>query len=114
MRAHDGALVIHSFAHGGGLYHPRHDARSATAAIAALADTTPAGIVDEAMAILAISELQPDELANFAKTVAEAAGISVLAVKARMAKQQRERARAQRQAALQTEADGRLVRPAGT
>ena len=97
MRAHDGALVIHTFAHGGGLYHLRHDARSATAAltkaIAALADATPAGVVDDAMAILAISELEPDELASFAVTVANAAGIPVSAVKARMAKQQRERAR---------------------
>ena len=33
MRAPDGTLVIHSFAHGGGLYRPRHDARSATAAL---------------------------------------------------------------------------------
>ena len=110
MRAHDGALVIHSFAHGGGLYHPRHDARSATAAIAALADATPAGIVDEAMAILAISELEPDELASFAVTVANAAGIPVSAVKARMAKQQRERARAQRQVDLHADADGRIIR----
>ena len=113
MRAHDGALVIHSFAHGGGLYHLRHDARSATAArSAALADATPAGIVDEAMAILAISELEPDELASFAETVAKAAGIPVSAVKARMAKQQRERARAQREADLHAEADGRIVRAA--
>ena len=112
MRAHDGALVIHSFAHGGGLYHLRHDARSAAAALAeaAAADATPAGVVDDAMAILAISELEPDELAGFAATVANAAGIPVSAVKARMAKQQRERARAQRQADLHAEADGRIVR----
>jgi hypothetical protein len=114
MRAHDGALVIHSFAHGGGLYHPRHDARSASAAlanaIAALTDATPAGIVDDAMAILAISELEPDEIAGFAKTVADAAGLSVSAVKARMEKERRERVRSQRQAALHAEADGRIVR----
>ena len=119
MRAHDGALVIHSFAHGGGLYHLRHDARSAKAAlaesVAALtdatpADATPAGVVDDAMVILAISELEPDELASFAVTVANAADISVSAVKARVAKQQRERAGAQRQADLHAEADGRIVR----
>ena len=62
------------------------------------------------MAILAISEMEPDELAGFAATVAKAAGIPVSAVKARMAKQQRERARAQREAALHAEADGRIVR----
>ena len=111
MRAPDGTLVIHSFAHGGGLYHLRHDARSAAAALAeAEAKATPAGVVDEAMAILAISELEPDELASFAVTVANAADISVSAVKARVAKQQRERARAQRQADLHAEADGRIVR----
>src|SRR5262249_53309771 len=31
MRRPDGTLVIHTFAHGGGLYFPRHDARSANA-----------------------------------------------------------------------------------
>ena len=103
MRASDGTLVIHTFAHGGGLYRLRRDAQSATAA---LADATPEGVVDDAMAILAISELEPDELASFAATVAKAAGISVSAVKARVAKQQRERARAQRKADLDAEADG--------
>ena len=111
MRAHDGALVIHSFAHGGGLYHLRHDAQSAATALAeAEAKATPASVVDEAMAILAISELEPDELAGFASIVANAADIPVSAVKARVAKQQRERARAQRQADLHAEADGRIVR----
>ena len=62
------------------------------------------------MAILAISELEPDELASFAVTVANAAGIPVSAVNARVAKQQRERARAQRQADLHAEADGKIVR----
>ena len=74
------------------------------------ADATPEGVVDDAMAILAISELEPDELASFAATVAKAAGISVSAVKARVAKQQRERARAQRKADLDAEADGRIIR----
>ena len=114
MRAPDGAMVIHSFAHGGALYHLRHDAGTATTALteaeAAAADATPADIVDEAMAILAISELEPDELASFAVTVANAAGIPVSAVKARMAKQQRERARAQRQVDLHADADGRIIR----
>ena len=114
MRGADGTLVIHTFAHGGGLYRLRHDARSATAAltlaIAALADATPEGVVDDAMAILAISDLEPDELASFALAIANAAGIPVSAVKARVAKQQRERARVQRQADLNAEADGRIIR----
>ena len=114
MRGADGTLVIHTFAHGGGLYRLRHDARSATAAltlaIAALADATPEGVVDDAMAILAISDLEPDELASFALAIANTAGIPVSAVKARVAKQQRERARVQRQADLNAEADGRIIR----
>ena len=109
MRAANGTVVIHTFAHGGGLYHLRHDAVSATAALTE-AKAAPAGVVDEAMAILAISELEPDELASFALTVANAAGTSVPAVKARIAKEQRERARAQRDADLHAEADGRIVR----
>ena len=46
------------------------------------------------MAILAISEMEADELADFAATVAKAAGIGVRAVKARIAKERRERERA--------------------
>ena len=103
MRAPDGALVIHSFAHGGGLYHLRHDARSATAALTwpsprwptprrRASWTTPWRYWRSASWSLM-------SLPSFAATVANAAGIPVSAVKARMAKQQRERARAQRQAA---------------
>ena len=33
MKANDGGLLIHSFAHGRGLYQLRHDARSAKAGI---------------------------------------------------------------------------------
>jgi hypothetical protein len=114
MRRSDGTLVIHSFAHGGGLYFLRHDARSASAAVAkavaALADGTPASIMDDAMAILAVSELEPDELASFAKTVAKAANLPVSAVKARMGKERQERLRFERQATLAAEADGRIIR----
>ncbi len=114
MRAPDGGLVIHTFAHGGGLYHLRHDARSAKAAlaeaVAELTDATPAGVVDDAMLILAVSELEPDELAGFAKTVAEAADLPVSAVKARMGKERRARLQLQQQAALDAEADGRIIR----
>jgi hypothetical protein len=107
LRAANGALVIHTFAHGGALYHLRHDARSA---LAALDGIPPDGIVDHAMSVLAVSELEPDELATFAETVARAAGLPLPAVKARMAKEQRERQRAQRQAALEEEDDGRIIR----
>jgi hypothetical protein len=114
MRPADGTLVIHTFAHGGGLYFLRHDARSASVAVAnavaAQNDATSAEIMDDAMAILAVSELEPDELAGLAKTVVEAAGLPVSAVKARLAKERRERLRFQRQAALYAEADGRIIR----
>src|SRR5262249_37882042 len=66
LRGANGTLVIHTFAHGGGLYHLRHDARSANAA---LARASAAGVVDHAMAIYAMSELEPDELAGFAETI---------------------------------------------
>jgi hypothetical protein len=114
MRWSDGTLVIHTFAHGGGLYFPRHDARSTGAAlakaVAAMTDGAPEAIVDDAMAILAVSELEPDELESFTKTVAEAAGLPAQAVKARIKKERRERLRSQRQAALDAAADGRIIR----
>jgi hypothetical protein len=100
LRGANGALVIHTFAHGGALYHLRYDARSAAAAL----DSAPAdGIVDHAMAVFATSELEPDELAAFAQAVARAADLPLAAVKARIAKEQRERQRSRRQAALAAE-----------
>src|SRR3977135_4453311 len=50
MRAEDGGLFIHSFAHGRAFYLLRHDARSAKAAIA---QTPVDGFIDHAMTILA-------------------------------------------------------------
>ena len=108
MRADDGGLFIHSFAHGRSFYRLRHDARSAKAAIAqAPAD----GVVDYAMAILATTEMEADELADFAATVAKAAHIGVRAVMARIAKERREREQAQRKADVASGADGRIIRP---
>jgi hypothetical protein len=62
MKADDGGLLIHSFAHGRGLYRLRHNARSAKMAI--LKDPANA-VVDHAMAILAVTDLEADELADF-------------------------------------------------
>lgn len=108
MRAADGELLIHSFAHGRAFYLLRHDVRSAKAAIAqAPAD----GVVDCAMAILATSELETDELTDFAATVAKAAKIGVRAVMARIVKERRAREQAKRKATLDSEADGRIIRP---
>ena len=93
MRGDDGGLFIHSFAHGRALYLLRHDARSAKAAIA---QAPVDGLIDYAMAILATTEMEADELADFVATVAKTAGIGVRAVKARIAKERREREQAER------------------
>ena len=108
IQADDGGLFIHSFAHGRAFYLLRHDARSAKAAIA---QAPAGGIVDYAMAILAASEMEADELADFAAGVAKAANISVPAVSSRIAKLRREREQADRKAAMAPGADGRIVRP---
>ena len=108
MKADDGGLLIHSFAHGRGLYHLRHDARSAKAAIL----KAPANaVVDYAMAILAVTDLEVDELADFAATVAEAANIGVRAVMARVKKERKERETAKQKATMASSEDGRIVRP---
>jgi hypothetical protein len=108
MRAEDGGLIIHSFAHGRSIYHLRHDLRSARAALV----EAPAGsVVDAAMAIVAVSEMEADELADFAAAVAKAGNVSVRAVNARMAKERKQRERAAQKAAMATRADGRIIRP---
>jgi hypothetical protein len=108
MRADDGGLLIHSFAHGRALYWLRHDAQSAKAAIA---QAPVNGLIDYAMATLAMVEMEADELADFAATVAKAAGIGLRAVTARIAKERRDRERAQCKATLASGGDGRMIRP---
>jgi hypothetical protein len=108
MRDDEGGLFIHSFAHGRAIYRLRHDARSAKAAI----DQMPKdGLVDYAMVLLAQAEMEADELAEFTAALAKAAGIGLRAVKARIAKAQREREQAEQRAAVTSEGDGRMVRP---
>jgi hypothetical protein len=107
MRGGDG-LFIHSFAHGRAFYLLRHDARSAKAAIV---QAPVDGVIDYAMAIRATAEMEADELADFAATVAKTVGIGVRAVMARIVKERREREQAQRKAALASGGDGRLIRP---
>ena len=108
MRTDDGGLMIHSFAHGRSIYLLRHDLRSATAALA----RAPAeSMVDAAMAIVAASELEADELEDFAQAVAKAGNVGVRAVKARMVKASRDREQRERRAAMAAQADGRIVRP---
>jgi hypothetical protein len=84
MRADDGGLFIHSFAHGRSTYDLRHDARSAKAALA----HAPAGSeVDFAMVILAVADMEADELADFVTEVAKAAGVGVRAINKRLARE---------------------------
>jgi hypothetical protein len=108
MKADDGGLLIHSFAHGRGLYRLRHDARSAKAIIL----QAPAnGVVDYAMAILRVTDLEEDELADFVATVAKVANVGIRAVMSRINKERKERETARRKATMASNADGRIVRP---
>jgi hypothetical protein len=68
-------------------------------------------LVDYAMTILAVTEMEADELTDLITTVARRANVGVQAVKARIAKDRREREQAKRTAALASGGDGRLVRP---
>jgi hypothetical protein len=108
LRADNGELLIHSFAHGRGIYHLRHDARSAKAAIAQVPTNA---VVDFAMTILAMTDLEVDELEDFAKTVAKVASVGVRAVMARINKERKERETATQKAAMVSSADRRIVRP---
>jgi hypothetical protein len=108
MKADDGGLLIHSFAHGRGLYQLRHDARSAKATIL----QAPAnGAVDYAMAILGVTDLEEDELADFVATVAKVANVGIRAVTPRVKKERKERETARRKATMASNADGKIVRP---
>jgi hypothetical protein len=108
MKADNGGLLIHSFAHGRGLYHLRHDLRLAKARILQVpADAA----VDCAMATLAESELEEDELADFVATVAKVAKVPIRPVKARINKERKERETARRKAMVASSADERTVRP---
>src|SRR6516162_767309 len=72
MRGNDGALFIHSFAHGRAVYSLRHDLRSANEAFKKIPG---GGTVDDAMAILTQAELEENEIDEFAKFVSETAGV---------------------------------------
>ena len=95
MRGDDGDLLIHSFAHGRGIYFLRHDLKSAKAAF----EQGPGGgTVDHAMAILAQAELEEDELDEFAAIVSKTAGVGIRPVRARIKKQRAEREAEKRKA----------------
>jgi hypothetical protein len=81
MKGDDDALLIHSFAHGNGLYFLRHDLRSAKAAFA---QAPAAGKVDHALAILGQAELEEDEFEEFVTLVSKTAGVGLRPLKARI------------------------------
>ena len=105
---HD-TLLIHSFAHGRGIYFLRHDLRSAKAAFAQAPDE---GKVDFALAILGQAELEEDEFEEFVTLVSKAAGVGIRSLKARIKKGREERKAEARKASMEAEAkaDGRIVR----
>ena len=108
MKGDDDALLIHSFAHGNGLYFLRHDLRSAKAAFA----QGPAeGKVDHALAILGQAELEEDELEEFVTLVSKTAGVGMRPLKARIKKEHAERKAKAREASMESKADGRIIRP---
>jgi hypothetical protein len=114
MQGDDCHPFIHSFAHGRSFYHLRHDARSAIAAVAQPPEggaVDARAIVDHAMAVQAVSDLEPDELAEFAKAVATAAKIGVRPVMDRIKSEKKRRDQAERKAAAASTADGRMIRP---
>jgi hypothetical protein len=112
MRANDGNLLIHSFAHGRSIYFLRYDLKSAKAAFAQGPD---AGTVDHAMAILAQAELEEDELDEFTRLVSKTAGVGIRPLRARIKEERRERAVAlaaeTRNTSTESETDGRIVLP---
>jgi hypothetical protein len=107
MKADEGGLLIHSFAHGRSIYFLRYDLKSAKAAF----EAPGVGTVDHAMAILAQAELEADELDEFIKFVSKTLGVGVMPLKARIKKERAERAAEARKASMESKADGRIVRP---
>jgi hypothetical protein len=108
MKDDDSKLLIHSFAHGRGIYLLRYDLKSAKAAFAQGPD---AGTVDHAMAILPQAELEEDELDEFAKFVSNTAGVGIRPLQARIKKERAEQKAETRKTSMEAKADGRIIRP---
>jgi len=108
MRGNDGALFIHSFAHGRAVYSLRHDLRSANEAFKKIPG---GGTVDDAMAILTQAELEENEIDEFAKFVSETAGVGIRPLKARIKKERAERKAEARKPSMESQSDGRIVQP---
>jgi hypothetical protein len=108
MKGDDGTLLIHSFAHGRGIYLLRHDLKSAKAAFAqAPADAK----VDHALTILAQAELEEEELADFIAHVSKSANVGVRVLTRRIKKDRAQRESEKHKAFRESSTDGRIVRP---
>jgi hypothetical protein len=108
MKGDDGAVLIHSFAHGRGIYFLRHDLKSAKAAFAhAPADA----MVDHALAILAQAELEEDELADFIAHVSKSAKVAVRVLTKRIKKDRAQRESEKHNASMASSTDRRIIRP---
>jgi len=108
MKADDGTVLIHSFAHGRCIYLPRHDLKSAKAAFA---EAPGDALVDHALAILAQAEFEDDELAEFVAQVAKAAKVGVRALTSRVKKDRSARLAEKQKASMEADMDGRIIRP---
>jgi hypothetical protein len=107
MKDDDCALLIHSFAHGRGIYLLRHDLKSAKAAFAqAPADA----MVEHALAILAQAELEEDELADFVAHVSRSANVGVRVLTRRIKKDRAQRESEKHKASMGSSTDGRIIR----
>jgi hypothetical protein len=112
MRGHDGNLLIHSFAHGRGIYYLRYDLKSAKGAFEQISG---GGTVDHAVLILAQAELESDELDEFIRFISKTTGVGIRPLSARIKKESKERDSKARKASIEASmgsaAGGRIIRP---
>jgi hypothetical protein len=107
IKANEGGLLIHGFAHGRSIYFLRHDLKSAKAAF----ERPGASTVDHAMVILAQAELEEDELEEFIGLISKTAGVGIRPLGTRIKKERMDRAAEARKVFMESTADGRIVRP---
>jgi hypothetical protein len=79
--AHPEQLLIHSFTHGGGTYHLRHDARTVRSAV----DKADAShVVDILCAFIGQAQLEPDEIQLLVAITADKAKVGIRAIQSRL------------------------------
>jgi hypothetical protein len=107
----DGSVVVHSFAHGGGLYRLLHDARSVTAEV----QRAGRAAVDVLASRVAVSSITEDELEALIRLAADQAKVGIRAVARRLKAEQKRKAqedarRRERDIKSEIEAGGRIAR----